>query len=89
MAFVKCSTYKAEQAEQNNRLDALEACCESNNTKNSEQDKAIAELSKGLNNAAKNLAGSGLQTTNDGKLEVKTVRLVDASGTVHLGNLVG
>lgn len=89
MAFVKCSTYKTEQAEQDSRLDALETCCESNNTKNSEQDKAIAELSKGLNNAAKNLAGSGLQATNDGKLEVKTVRLVDASGTVHLGNLVG
>ena len=33
------------------------------------------------------LAGSGL-TANNGQLSVATVRLMDASGTVHLGNLV-
>lgn len=36
---------------------------------------------------ADGLAGSGL-TANNGQLSVATVRLMDASGTVHLGNLV-
>lgn len=38
-------------------------------------------------NIADGLAGSGL-TANNGQLSVATVRLMDASGTVHLGNLV-
>ena len=36
---------------------------------------------------ADGLAGSGL-TASNGQLSVATVRLMDASGTVHLGNLV-
>ena len=38
-------------------------------------------------NIADGLAGSGL-TASNGQLSVATVRLMDASGTVHLGNLV-
>ena len=38
-------------------------------------------------NIADGLAGSGL-TNNNGVLSVATIRLMDASGTVHLGNLV-
>lgn len=38
-------------------------------------------------NIADGLAGSGL-TASNGQLSVATIRLMDASGTVHLGNLV-
>lgn len=44
MAFVKCSTYKEKQEEQDNRLDALEECCENNNTKNDAQDEEVGAL---------------------------------------------
>lgn len=40
-----------------------------------------------LKDIADGLAGSGL-TASNGQLSVATVRLMDASGTVHLGNLV-
>lgn len=79
MAFVKCSTYKADQAEQNNRLDALEACCESNSTKNDAQDKEIEALKQAVADNAQ--ANSDKDSEQDNAIEALQQQLKQAEDT--------
>lgn len=79
MAFVKCSTYKADQTEQNNRLDALEACCESNSTKNDAQDKEIEALKQAVAYNAQ--ANSDKDSEQDNAIEALQQQLKQAENT--------
>lgn len=79
MAFVKCSTYKADQTEQNNRLDALEACCESNSIKNDAQDKEIEALKQAVAYNAQ--ANSDKDSEQDNAIEALQQQLKQAEDT--------